>query len=155
AILVCLVFLLLVAGAFGLALVALALLRPGYRPEWLWPAPERSNDYVRLSVVYLLLVAGLVLASSLLPGSGRLVEVACLLALLALVRGYRQLTPRELRPAAKGAWVVGLVAPCCLLAALLAPRGTAGQGPHRIACWLPLALSLPPVGAAVFLVLAR
>src|SRR5262249_33645404 len=55
ALLVALAFILLYAALFGLALVALALLRPGYRPEWLWPAPERSNDYVRLLVLYSLL----------------------------------------------------------------------------------------------------
>jgi hypothetical protein len=155
AILVCLVFLLLVAGAFGLGLVALALLRPGYRPEWLWPSPERSNDYVRLSLVYLLLAVDLMLALSLLPGSGLLVGVGCLVALLALVLGYLQLTRRDLRPPVWAAWTAGLVALCWLLASLLAPERATSPRPHGVDSWLPLVLILPPVVAAAFLVLRK
>jgi hypothetical protein len=148
AMLVCLVFLLIVACVCGVGLVALALLRPGYRPEWLWPSPERSNDYVRLALIYVLLALDLVLALVLLPGSGLLVGVACLLALLAPILGYLQLTRRKLRAPAGAAVTVGLLTLCWLLASLLEPGGA-------VTSWLPLALILPPVLAAAFLVLRK
>ena len=153
AILVALVFLLLYAGAFSVGLVALALLRPGYRPEWLWPSPERSNDYVRLLLLYVLLCLVFVVTMALLPGSDHLVGAACLLVALVVVLGYLQLTRHDWRPPARAAWTAGLVSVCLLLELLLAPWEAAGLRPHGLASWLPSALTLPPVLAAVFLVL--
>src|SRR5579862_3029443 len=75
-ILTALVFLLLYAGGFGAALAALALARPGYRPEWLWPSPQRSNDYLRLLLLYVLLSVSFAAAVVLLPGDERLVAAA-------------------------------------------------------------------------------
>jgi hypothetical protein len=91
------VLLLLYIGALALALSAIALVRPGYRAGWLWPARERANDYVRLILVYALLCVAFTLAALLLPGGGQLVGVACLLPLLALVLGHFQLTRRKWR----------------------------------------------------------
>jgi hypothetical protein len=153
AILVALVFLLLYAGAFGLGLLALALLRPGYRPEWLWPSPERSNDYVRLLLLYLLLCLVFVVTMALVPGSDHLVGAACLLVSLAIFLGYLQLTRHDWRLPAKAAWTAGLVSLCLALALLLAPWEASGLRPHGLASWSPSAITLPLVLAAVFLVL--
>jgi len=127
------VLLLFYVGAFALALSAVALLRPGYRAGWLWPARERANDYLRLVLVYALLCVAFTLASLLLPGGGQLVGVAWLLPLLALVLGHFQLSRRKWRGPRKVVVVAsGLLLLGVLLAALLVPleagpvlRGTA------------------------------
>jgi hypothetical protein len=116
------VLLLLYVGAFALVLSAVALVRPGYRAGWLWPARERANDYLRLILVYALLCVAFTLAALLLPGGGQLVAVAWLLPLLALVLGHFQLTrrrwrgPRKVFVVASGLLLLGVV-----LGALLAP----------------------------------
>ncbi|HXO41038.1 MAG TPA: hypothetical protein VN999_06305, partial [Thermoanaerobaculia bacterium] len=154
-ILTALVFLLLYGGAFGAALAALALWRPGYRPEWLWPSPQRSNDYLRLLLLYVLLSVIFAAAVVLLPGDDRLVVAAGLMSLLVLVLGYLQLARRSWRPPARTAWAAGLLLLCVLLGLLLAPRGPAGQWPGAFAAWLPFALVLPVVIGAAFVVVAR
>lgn len=154
-ILTALVFLLLYAGGFGAALATLALLRPGYRPEWLWPSPQRSNDYLRLLLLYVLLSVVFAAAAILLPGDERLVAAAGLMSLLALVVGYLQLARRQWRPPARMAWIAGLLLLCVLLGLLLVPRGPAGQRPGAPAAWLPFALVLPVVLGAAFVVVAR
>jgi hypothetical protein len=154
-ILTALVFLLLYGGAFGAALAALALWRPGYRPEWLWPSPQRSNDYLRLLLLYVLLSVTFTAALVLLPGDDRLVAAAGLMSLLVLVLGYLQLARRTWRPPARIAWAAGLLLLCALLGLLLAPRGPAVQGPGALAAWLPLVLVLPVVIGAAFVVVAR
>jgi hypothetical protein len=151
------VFILLYAGALALFLATVALVRPAYRAEWLWPAPERSNDYLRLGLLYLLLCLAFVSTVFVLPENDRLVGVACLLALLAAVLGYLQLTGHRRREAMKIAWASPLALLCLLLAALLAPAETGsspapGQSADWISAWLPLGLTLPPVLAASFLV---
>jgi hypothetical protein len=116
------VLLLLYTGAFALVLSAIALVRPGYRAGWLWPARERANDYLRLILVYALLCVGFTLAALLLPGGGQLVGVAWLLPLLALALGHFQLSrrqwrgPRKVLVVASGLLLLGVV-----LGALLAP----------------------------------
>src|SRR6202521_4963366 len=96
-VLTALIFLVTYLAAFALVLAAVALVRPGYRAEWLWPDPERTNDYLRLIAVDLLLCAAFILAAFALPGDDRLVWVAGLLPLIALVMGYLQLTRRGRR----------------------------------------------------------
>jgi hypothetical protein len=109
------VLLLLYVGAFALVLSAVALVRPGYRAGWLWPARERANDYLRLILVYALLWVAFTLAALLLPGGGQLVAVAWLLPLLALVLGHFQLTrrrwrgPRKVFIVASGLLLLGVV----------------------------------------------
>ncbi|HXO41487.1 MAG TPA: hypothetical protein VN999_08575 [Thermoanaerobaculia bacterium] len=116
------VLLLLYVGAFALVLSAIALVRPGYRAGWLWPARERANDYLRLILVYTLLCVAFTLAALLLPGGGQLAGVAWLLPLLALVLGHFQLTrrrwrgPRKVLVVASGVLFLGVV-----LGALLTP----------------------------------
>jgi hypothetical protein len=154
-ILTALVFLLLYGGAFGAALAALALWRPAYRPEWLWPSPQRSNDYLRLLLLYVLLGVLFTAAVVLLPGDDRLVAAAGLMSLLVLVLGYLQLARRSWRPPARFAWAAGLLLLCVLLGLLLVPRGPAGPWPAALAAWLPFALVLPVVLGAAFVVVAR
>ena len=108
-VLTALVFLVAYMAAFALVLAAVALVRPGYRAAWLWPDPERADDYLRLVAVDLLLCAAFILAAFALPGDARLVWVAGLLPLLALVMGYLQLTRRRRRsPTRVAAGAVGL-----------------------------------------------
>ncbi|HVT60149.1 MAG TPA: hypothetical protein VHR45_17365 [Thermoanaerobaculia bacterium] len=96
-VLTALVLLLAQVSGFALVLAAVALARPSYRPEWLWPDPERASDYLRLVIVLLLLCAAFLIAACTLPGDARLVGAAGLLPLLALVMGYLQLTRRGRR----------------------------------------------------------
>ena len=154
-ILTALVFLLLYGGAFGAALAALALWRPRYRPEWLWPSPQRSNDYLRLLLLYVLLSVIFAAAVVLLPGDDRLVAAAGLMSLLVLVLGYLQLARRPWPPPLRIAWTAGLLLLCVLLGLLLAPRGPAGEGPGALVAWLPFALVLPVVIGAAYVVVAR
>jgi hypothetical protein len=120
------VLLLLYLGAFALVLSTVALVRPGYRAGWLWPARERANDYLRLILVYALLCVAFTLAALLLPGSGQLVGVAWLLPLLALVLGHFQLSRRKWRGPRKVLFVAsGLLLLGVVLGALLASFGGA------------------------------
>jgi hypothetical protein len=115
------VFLLLYGGAFAVILAAVVLVRPGYRAGWLWPAPERANDYVRLAGVYLLLCAGSAMAVLLLPGGRRLFGVAWLLPPLAIVLGYLQLTRyKRWETRSLLAAVAGLLLLCILAGVMLA-----------------------------------
>jgi hypothetical protein len=150
------VFLIFFVGLFALVPTMVALVRPAYRAEWLWPAPERSNDYVRLVAVYLLLLLAFIPAVFLLAGSDRLVGIACLLALLALVLGYLQLTQHARRRPAMIAWGLGLALLCLGLGGLLAPSEVdAGSDGQALRDWLPLASTLAPALAAAFVVLVR
>lgn len=139
------VFIIVFVGAFALVLAAAALFRTAYRADWLWPAPERSNDYLRLALLYLLLIVTFVPALFLLPQDGRLVALACLLSLLAILLGYLQLTRHRRQGASNLAWTSPIVLLSLLLAWSLAPADS----------WPSLALTLPAVLAAAFLVSVR
>jgi hypothetical protein len=139
------VFIIAYVGAFALVLAAAALFRTAFRADWLWPAPERSNDYLRLALLYSLLIVTFVPALFLLPQDGRLVALACLLSLLAILLGYLQLTRHRRQGASNLAWTSPIVLLMLLLAWLLAPADSRPS----------LALALPAVLAAAFLVSVR
>jgi hypothetical protein len=141
--------LLLYIGAFALVLSTVALVRPGYRAGWIWPARERANDYLRLILVYALLCVAFTLAALLLSGGGQLVAIATLLPLLALVLGHFQLTRRRWGGPRKVLVVAsGLLLLAVALGALLAPLEA---GPVLSAA---AALAALAVLAAAFLVYA-
>ena len=89
------VFLILYAAALTSLLLIVALFRPTYRADWLWPEPSRSGDYLRLTALYLLLAIGFTVAILQIRSGGKLVAIAGLIPLLALVVGYLELTRQE------------------------------------------------------------
>ncbi len=88
-----LVFVLLYTGAITLALIAIALLRPGYRAGWAWPDPKRRHDYAELIAIFAIFCLAFLTALFGLRGTGRLFAVAGLLPMLSLVAAYLKLSP--------------------------------------------------------------
>ncbi len=83
-----LLFLLLYACSLTTLLVAVAILRPRYRADWLWPDPARREAYAQLMLGFVLLAAACAAAVYLLPGGGRLVAVSWLCPFVALALAY-------------------------------------------------------------------
>jgi hypothetical protein len=94
-----LIFVLLYTGAITLALIAIALLRPGYRAGWAWPDSERRHDYVKLIAIFAVLCLAFLTALFGLCGTGHLFAVAGLLPMLSLVAAYLKLSPAGNRKA--------------------------------------------------------
>lgn len=110
-----LLFLLLYSGALAALLVIVAVARPRYRAQWIWPDPGRLEDYVALGASYLLTLGGFVLASWALHGSAELLMVSVLTPALALVMAYA-----KLRKKTPGREMLASGAGCLLLAGLAA-----------------------------------
>jgi hypothetical protein len=89
-----LLFLLVYVSLLAAFVVAVALARPSYRADWIWPDPRRQGDYQALVSSYLLAGTGFLLAIWRLPGSGELVGVSLLVPALALVMAYARLRRR-------------------------------------------------------------
>lgn len=86
-------FLLLYAGAYVGACLAILIAVPRYRAPWLWPDPARSKQYLDLVPSLLLQATALAVAIAILRRSD-LVIVAWLIPLLTWCGVYAVLSPR-------------------------------------------------------------
>lgn len=132
-----LLFLLLYSGTLAALLVIVAVARPGYRAEWIWPDPRRLEDYAELGVSYLLTLGGFLLAAWVLRGSAELFVISVLVPALALVMAYVKLQKKG-----HGREKIALVMGCLLLLGLAtalfqAPREI---GSGLVPVWLSLLL---------------
>lgn len=89
-----LLFLLLYVSLLAAFMVSVALARPCYRADWIWPDPTRHEDCQALVSSYLLAATGFILAILRLPGSGALIAVSLLVPALAVVMAYSRLRRR-------------------------------------------------------------
>jgi hypothetical protein len=87
-----LIFVLLYTGTITLALVAIALLRPGYRAGWAWPDSKRRHDFAKLIAIFAVFCLAFLTALFGLRGTGHLFAVAGLLPMLSLVAAYLKLS---------------------------------------------------------------
>ncbi len=89
-----LVMILLYVGLLAAGFVLVAILRPSYRADWIWPDPQRHWDYRILGRAYALYLTGFALVIWGLRGSSELIGLAVLLPALAILMAYLKLHRR-------------------------------------------------------------
>jgi hypothetical protein len=106
-----LLMILLYTGAILLGLVAVALAKPAYRADWIWPDAERHHDYRVLARAYLILLGGFALALWGIRGSSQLLSLAFLLAALVVLMAYDRLRKRPAGDSSRRETATGQDAP--------------------------------------------
>jgi hypothetical protein len=123
-----LLLILLYTGAVVLALIAIALAKPSYRADWIWPDPDRHHDYRILARAYALLLGGFALALLSFRNSAQLIGLSFLLPALAVLMTYLRL-----RKKASGRRLISSILwLLLLLVAAFLFQGTFDQGPSGI-----------------------
>lgn len=84
-------FVLLYVGLLTALFLGVAIARPSYRAEWIWPDPLSRARYEKLAIAYLLTVAAFLLSLRALRESNALLAVSALFPGLALVMSYLKL----------------------------------------------------------------
>lgn len=142
-----LLMILLYTGVMILGLVAVALAKPAYRADWIWPDAERHHDYRVLARAYLILLGGFALALWGLRGSSQLLGLAFLLPVLVVLMACGRLRKRPTgdsapRKRASEALIPAAAAPALVTVAAFLAQAPREDGVSRLLPWTVFLLAL-------------